>query len=60
MDAMEAATATHAMQQPADDAALRDAQRARLRKLRDELVTEGAEGTTHLPELQSRADAWPE
>lgn len=60
MDAMEAATATHANQQPVDDAKLRDAQRERLRRLHDELVAEGAEGSKHLPELQSRADTWPE
>ncbi len=60
MDAVEAAFATHAKQQPADDAALRDAQRNRLRQLRDELVAEGADGTTGLRELQARADAWPE
>jgi hypothetical protein len=57
---MEAAFATHAAQQPADDAKLRDAQRARLRRLHDELVAEGADGSTRLPQLQSRADAWPE
>jgi hypothetical protein len=59
MDAMEAATATQA-KQPADDAKLRDAQRARLRQLREELVAEGADGTTLLPQVQSRADTWPE
>ncbi len=57
---MEAATVTHTSQQPVDDAKLRDAQRARLRQLHDELVAEGADGSKHLPELQSRADAWPE
>jgi hypothetical protein len=60
MDEMEAATATHAKQQPADDAKLRDAQRARLRQLRDELVAEGADGTKLLPQVQARADTWPE
>ena len=60
MDAMEAATTTQAKQQPADDPKLRDAQRARLRQLRDELVAEGADGTTLLPKLQARADTWPE
>jgi hypothetical protein len=60
MDAMEAAIATQVKQQPADDAKVRDAQRARLRKLRDELVAEGADSTTRLPQLQSRADTWPE
>jgi Spy/CpxP family protein refolding chaperone len=57
---MEAAIATHANQQPVDDLKLRDAQRARLRQLHDELVAEGADGSKHLPELQRRADAWPE
>jgi hypothetical protein len=52
--------ALQAEQQPADDAKLRAAQRARLRQLRDELVAEGADGTTHLPQLQARADTWPE
>jgi len=60
MDAMEAAIAMHAKQQPADDARLRDAQRARLRQLREELVAEGADGTTSLPQLQAHADSWPE
>jgi hypothetical protein len=60
MDAMEAAIATQAKQQPADDAKLRAAQRARLQQLRDELVAEGADATTHLPQLQARADTWPE
>lgn len=60
MRAMEAAAAIHADQQPADDAKLRDAQRMRLRRLRDELVAEGADSAAHLPELLSRADAWPE
>jgi hypothetical protein len=59
MDEMEAATATHE-KQPADDAKLRDAQRARLRQLRDELVAEGADGTKLLPHIQGRADTWPE
>ncbi len=49
-----------AKQQPADDAKLRDVQRARLRQLREELVAEGADGTTRLPQLQAHADAWPE
>ena len=60
MDAMEAAIATQAQQQPADDSKLRDAQRARLQQLHDELVAEGADGSKHLPELQRRADTWPE
>lgn len=59
MSAMEAAIA-QAKPQPADDAKLRDAQRARLRQLRDELVAEGADGVTHLSQLQARADTWPE
>jgi hypothetical protein len=60
MNAMEAATATHTGPQPADDPKLRDAQRARLQQLRDELVAEGADGSKHLPELQRRAGTWPE
>jgi hypothetical protein len=60
MDAMEAAMSTPVPQQPADDPKLRDAQRARLRQLHEELVTEGADGTTHLLQLQARADTWPE
>ncbi len=60
MSAMEAAIATHVSQQPADDPALRDAQRIRLSQLHDELVAEGADGSKHLPELQRRADTWPE
>ncbi len=60
MSAMEAAIATHVNQQPADDPTLRDAQRARLSQLHDELVAEGADGSKHLPELQRRADTWPE
>jgi len=49
-----------AKQQPADDAKLRDVQRARLRQLREELVAEGADSTTRLVQLQAHADAWPE
>lgn len=60
MDAMNTAVANPVESQPADDAGLRDAQRARLSRLRDELVAEGADGTKCLPELQARADAWPE
>jgi hypothetical protein len=60
MNAMEAAIAMHVGPQPADDPKLRDAQRARLQQLRDELVAEGADGSKHLPELQRRADTWPE
>lgn len=60
MDAMEAAVATQSTYQPADDPKVRDAQRARLRKLHDELVAEGADDSKHLPELQRRADTWPE
>jgi hypothetical protein len=60
MSAMEAAIATHVSQQPADDPTLRDAQRARLSQLHDELLAEGADGSKHLPELQRRADTWPE
>jgi hypothetical protein len=59
MAAMEAA-ASHIEPHPADDPKLRDAQRARLARLRDELVAEGADPSKHLPELQRRADAWPE
>lgn len=57
MNAMEATVATHAGSQPADDPKV---QRARLRRLRDELVTEGADDSKRLPELQRRADTWPE
>lgn len=57
---MEAATTPHAGPQPADDPKLREAQRARLQQLRDELVAEGADGSKHLLELQRRADTWPE
>lgn len=60
MDAMEAAVTTQAKQQPADDARLRGAQRARLAQLHDELVAEGADGSKYLPELQRRANTWPE
>jgi hypothetical protein len=60
MGVMEAASAMHAEPQPADDPKLRDAQRVRLQQLRDELVAEGADGSKHLPELQRRADTWPE
>lgn len=60
MSAMEAAIATHVSQQPADDPTLRDAQRARLSQLHDELVAKGADGSKHLPELQRRANTWPE
>lgn len=55
---MEAAA--HIEQHPADDRKLRDAQRDRLTRLRDELVAEGADPSKLLPELQRRADAWPE
>ncbi len=58
MAGMEAAA--HVEQHPADDLKLRDAQRARLERLRDELVAEGADPSKRLPELKSRADAWPE
>lgn len=58
--AMEAASAMHTEPQPADDPKLRDTQRTRLRQLGDELVAEGADGSKHLPELQRRADTWPE
>ena len=57
---MEAAATPHVVPQPADDSKLRDAQRARLQQLRDELVAEGADGSKHLPELQRRADTWTE
>jgi hypothetical protein len=60
ISAMEAAIATHVSQQPADDPTLRNAQRARLSQLHDELLAEGADGSKHLPELQRRADTWPE
>lgn len=60
MASMEAAAASHVEQNPADDPQLRDAQRARLARLRDELVAEGADSSKRLPELQRRADAWPE
>lgn len=57
---MEPALATQHQPQPADDPQLRDAQRQRLTKLRDELVTEGADSAQHLTELQARADTWSE
>jgi len=57
---MEAAAASHPEQYPADDPKLRDAQRARLEQLRKELLAEGADPSKCLPELQRRADAWPE
>jgi hypothetical protein len=60
MALMEAAAAPHVEQHPVDDPKLRDAQRARLARLRDELVAEGADPSKRMPELQSRADAWPE
>jgi len=60
MIAMEAAAAPRVEQHPADDPKLRDAQRDRLGRLRDELVAEGADPSKRLPELQRRADAWPE
>jgi hypothetical protein len=60
MASMEAAAASHVEQHPADDPKLRDAQRARLARLRDELLAEGADPSERMPELQSRADAWPE
>lgn len=56
---MEAA-ASQIVQRPADDPKLRAAQRARLEQLRKKLVAEGADPSRHLPELQSRADTWPE
>ena len=60
MAPMEAAAAPHIEQHPADNPKLREAQRARLAQLRDELIGEGADPSKHLPELQRRADAWPE
>jgi hypothetical protein len=60
MAAMEAAAAPHTEQHPTDDPKLRAAQRARLERLRNELVAEGADPSGRLPELQRRADAWPE
>ena len=57
---MKPALATDDQHQPADDAKLRDAQRERLRQLRDELVADGADGTAHLAQLEARADNWPE
>jgi hypothetical protein len=60
MAPMEVAVASHVEQHPADDPKLRDAQRARLERLRAELVAEGADPSKRLPELQRRADAWPE
>lgn len=59
MASMEAASASH-VEHPADDPKLRDAQHARLERLRDELVAEGADPSKRLPELQRRADTWPE
>jgi hypothetical protein len=40
--------------------AARDRQRARLRKLQEELRAEGADGSKYLPELERRAATWPE
>lgn len=60
MALMEAAAASQVVQHPADDPKLRAAQRARLEQLRKKLVAEGADLSRHLPELQSRADTWPE
>lgn len=57
---MEAAASSNVGQHPADDPKVRDAQRARLERLRTELVAEGADPSRHLPELQRRADTWPE
>ena len=57
MAAMEAAAASHVEQHPADDPKLCDARRARLKRLRGELVAEGADPSKCLPELQRRADA---
>ena len=57
---MEAAAAPQFEQHPADDPKLRETQRARLEQLRKELVAEGADPSKHLPELQRRADTWPE
>jgi hypothetical protein len=57
---MKPALATQQQPQPADDPQLRDVQRKRLTKLRDELVAEGADGAPHLTKLQVRADTWPE
>jgi hypothetical protein len=57
---MEAAAASHVEQHPEDDPKLRDAQRARLERLRDEPVAEGADSSKRLPELPRRADSWPE
>jgi hypothetical protein len=60
MALMEAAAASQVVRHPADDPKLRAAQRARLEQLRKKLVAEGADPSKHLPELQSRADTWPE
>jgi hypothetical protein len=57
---MEAAAASHTEQHPVDDPKLRDAQRARLEQLREDLLAEGANPSKRLPELQRRADTWPE
>jgi hypothetical protein len=57
---VEAAAASEPQQHPVDDPKLRDAQRARLQQLREELVAEGADGSKRLSELQRRADTWPE
>ena len=40
--------------------AARERQRGRLRKLRDELIAEGAKPGRYLPELERRAATWPE
>jgi hypothetical protein len=60
MASMEAAAASLVEQHPADDPKLRDVQRARLARLRDALIAEGADPSKRLPELRRRADAWPE
>jgi hypothetical protein len=60
MNPMNTAVASPATSQPADDAGLRIAQRARLSQLRNELLAEGADATKCLPKLQARADTWAE
>jgi hypothetical protein len=60
MDAMDAALQTQPEQLPVDDPKIRAAQRSRLGQLCDELVAEGADGTKHLRDLESRAATWPE
>ncbi len=60
MDDMDAALETQPEQLLVDDPKIRAAQRNRLGQLCDELVAEGADGTKHMRELESRVATWPE